>query len=335
MNIHTQSQSEAHAARMDHTIKDLRRMVKEHQDAFSSLHAASTQNGQLQQKTDRAGAAQARSLAVSKATFEHLSQSKPVLPLPESTLPALLALRKTHQTIEESKDVIASQETSIEEARKRLEQEKANLADQHALTQALEKRIQMLREELERKQRASGDGLVKEQLEGLKKKKEHYAKEIRQIMRILKKFVDEQLGGMLAAEDLGGPVVGDVMEIDTDNLVAGFSAQGRPKKTKASMDEDKRQRKIDHMWPVQEGTPEKAQMKERDEASAAGAEIRQLIEELLNRTFEADGVGTEAYVRISRESSAVRFLVRSKVAQFHPKDATRLRLVGFGRELDD
>jgi hypothetical protein len=28
-------------------------------------------------------------------------------------------------------------------------------------------------------------------------------------------------------------------------------------------------------------------------------------------------------------------LVRAKVAQFHPKDARRLRLIDFGRELDD
>ena len=40
------------------------------------------------------------------------------------------------------------------------------------------------------------------------------------------------------------------------------------------------------------------------------------------------------YINLNRESAAARFLVRAKVAAFHPKDARRLRLVDFGRDLE-
>lgn len=272
---------------------------------------------------------------LSKVAFEDLTQSKPVLPFPDSVLPALLALRKTHQTVVDSRKYLDKQLAGLEDAKRHLEMGNADVADQQALTKALEKRIGLLQVELARKKDAPANSLAQERLDELHKKKEYYVREVRFLMRTLKKFVDERLGAMLAAEDLGGPVVADMMDIDEDNLVAGFSAQGRPKKAKANVDDDKRQRRIDHMWPVAEGTPEKAHMKQRDEASAAAAEMKQLVEELLNKMFEAEGVAADSYIRISRESSAVRFLIRSKVAQFHPKDATRLRLIDFGRELDD
>ena len=294
------------------------------------LHAASIRNAPPQLSE---AASKGQVLAIARATFEQLNQTKPVLPSTESVLPALLALRKVHNVTAESQEFLETQRCDLDGSKKQLEAENASLADQHALTKALEKRIRMLRDELDRKQSMSTDALVQEHLDTIRKDKDRYTKEVRFLMRTLKKFVDEQLGAMLAAEDLGGPVVGDMMDVDADNLASGFSATGKPKKSKANVNEDKRQRRIDQMWPIEEGTPEKALMKDRDEASAAGAEIKQLVEELLNKSFEADGFASDAYVKISRESSAVRFLIRSKVAQFHPKDATGLRLVDFGGEL--
>jgi hypothetical protein len=55
----------------------------------------------------------------------------------------------------------------------------------------------------------------------------------------------------------------------------------------------------------------------------------------LNNLVEADGKGPGVYVDLPRESAAARFLVRSKCAQFHPKDARKLRLIDFGGEIDD
>jgi len=63
--------------------------------------------------------------------------------------------------------------------------------------------------------------------------------------------------------------------------------------------------------------------------------MRHLTELLLNGLVQAQGSGPGSYVKLSRESAAARFLVRSKVAQFHPTDATRIRLVDFGGDIDD
>ena len=60
--------------------------------------------------------------------------------------------------------------------------------------------------------------------------------------------------------------------------------------------------------------------------------MRMLTEDLLNIAVEE---GTLAYVTMQRDAAAARFLVRAKVAQFHPKDAQRLRLIDFGQEIDE
>lgn len=44
---------------------------------------------------------------------------------------------------------------------------------------------------------------------------------------------------------------------------------------------------------------------------------------------------TSPYIELKRDSAAARFLVRAKVAVFHPKDARKLRLVDFGSNVED
>jgi hypothetical protein len=138
---------------------------------------------------------------------------------------------------------------------------------------------------------------------------------------------------MLAAEELGGPVVGDVMEVDPDELAAGFNAQGRLKKPKGA-EGDKRQRRIDEIWGAAAGETS-ARVDGDAEILAAGREMRELTEELSNRLVQAKGDNSASYVVLESESAAARFLVRSKVAQFHPKDANKLRLIDFGRDLEN
>lgn len=168
----------------------------------------------------------------------------------------------------------------------------------------------------------------------VKKKKLHYDRETGKLVKAFNRFIDEHLAPMLAAEELGGPIVGEVLDIDEEMLEAGFNAQGKVKRTKNGVTEDKRQRRIDEIWgPGPEGS---GKGKEPwDEKHAAAAEMRELTEQLLNSLVEAEGGGTGAYVELERESAAARFLVRSKVAQFHPKDAKRLRLVDFGGDLEN
>jgi hypothetical protein len=288
------------------------------------------------------GAAEAAkaSFDIMRTAYQDVADSEPFLPFANSILPALLALRKTHAVIAESQAYIASQEVSLEEARKLLEAEEANLKDQKALRSTLQARLEALRNGRDARMEMTPEQVAKEKYEELQQKKKRYDKDRSKLLKTLNHFIDEHLGPMLAAEELGGPIVGDMMEVDDEIFASGFNAYGKVKKSKERVDEDGRQRRIDDIWGVGADYEGPSRGKGRGniqskEAAAAAAEMRELMEELLNSLMESEGDSLAAYVTISRESAPARFLVRSKVAEFHPKDATRLRLVDFGREFDD
>lgn len=269
-------------------------------------------------------AAQAK---VIKTALEDVTNSEPFLPFPGSVLPALLALRRIHQTIAESKTYLDSQTSVTEREKRQLEADEANLRDQNQLTEALNVRIQELREEVSSIADLDPEEGARQRRKELQVKKKSYITGKKELFEALEEFIDKHLAAMLAAEELGGPVVGDIMDIDSNDLASGFNAQGKAKKHKGNLNEDKRQRRIDEIW----GNPESQR---EDEVTAAGSEMKKLLQALVQQLEEAKGDNSASYVALSRESAAARFLVRSKVAQFHPKDATRLRLVDFGRELD-
>ena len=168
----------------------------------------------------------------------------------------------------------------------------------------------------------------------MKNKKNYYDRETGKLVKVFNGFIDEHLAPMLAAEELGGPIVGESLDIDEDMLEGGFTSKGKAKRSQDGVSEDKRQRRIDEIWGPR--PEESGKTKEPwDEKRAAAAEMRELTEQLLNSLVEADRSGPGAYVELERESAAARFLVRSKVAQFHPKEARKLRLIDFGRDIED
>lgn len=279
--------------------------------------------------TPNTAAGQARIL---KTAFDDVTNSEPFLPFPGSVLPALLALRKTHQTIQESKEFLASQAETTEKTKKRLKDDEAALRDQQLLNEALKQRIETLRTEADSGANAQPEDEARKRIEELRRKKQTYNKETSKLMKSLNRFIDDHLAVMLAAEAMGGPVVGDLMDADAEEIAAGFNAQGKLKKPKGEINKDKSQRRIDDIWGPSDGS---SGGKKRDVATAAGEEMRQLTEELLNKLVEAKGSSSDAYVRLPYETASARFLIRSNVAQFHPKDAMRIRLVDYGRELDD
>ncbi|KAI2780759.1 hypothetical protein F4815DRAFT_113171 [Daldinia loculata] len=320
-----------HTSHLQATVRELQERVREHEAALNELRATPSAHRTSQSYPPTAP------WDIMKVAYDELASQTPFLPFPESVLPALLALRKTHQTVEETKAYLASHKDSVEKTKRRLEVEKSNLEDQKALSQSLRNRIQSLRDGLESRMEMGPEDIAAERINELKQKKTYYDKETSKLLKALRKFIDEHLAGMLAAEELGGPVVGDIMDIDGSDLAAGFSSQGKLKKAKENPDEDKRQRRIDEIWGIREdGEPtERAKAGSRDEAAAAGEEMRTLTEELLNALAQSDGDSSAAYVRLPRETAAARFLVRSKVAQFHPRDSTKLRLIDFGKDLDE
>ncbi|KAM0455464.1 hypothetical protein ACHAPV_007806 [Trichoderma viride] len=316
------SEAQSHATNIDHTLKELQRKVREYEDQLSELRSA-------EDGTPNTAAGQARIL---KTAFDDVTNSEPFLPFPGSVLPALLALRKTHQTIQESKAFLASQTETTEKTKKRLKDDEAALRDQQLLNEALKQRIETLRTEADSGANAQPEDEARKRIEELRRKKQTYNKETSKLMKSLNRFIDDHLAVMLAAEAMGGPVVGDLMDADAEEIAAGFNAQGKLKKPKGEINKDKSQRRIDDIWGPSDGS---SGGKKRDVATAAGEEMRQLTEELLNKLVEAKGSSSDSYVRLPYETASARFLIRSNVAQFHPKDAMRIRLVDYGRELDD
>ncbi|EON96816.1 hypothetical protein UCRPA7_7710 [Phaeoacremonium minimum UCRPA7] len=325
---HRVTSDDLHAGYLDRSVRELEDKVRQHELALSKLRETPIrQYGGPVEST-------IASMEIMTKAYEDVTTSDPFLPFPDSVLPALIALRNTHRTIAESREYLASQATSLKKANQRLEVEQANLNDQKALQKSLEARIQSLRDGLESRMEMTPKEITKEKINELKQKKRGYDKDTSKLLKALNKFIDDHLGVMLAAEELGGPVVGDMMDVDADDLNAGFSAHGKLKKVKQNQNQDKRQRRIDDIWGAEQRQNSKAK-EEWNEAVAAGQEMRELTEELLNALTDSGGDGSAAYVIIPRETAASRFLVRAKVAQFHPRDATRLRLIDFGREIDD
>lgn len=283
---------------------------------------------------------QSRSVSTSKqlqevaVAYRDVAASEPFLPFPDSVVPALVALRTTNSTIVESRKYLASQKLCLQDAQDKLDAEKANLSDQTALTRALEKRIQSLLEDIESRTTMSPKQVTRERISELKRNIKATDADTSKLLKALKKFIDDRLASMIAAEQSGGPVAGDMMEIDSDDLEAGFSARGKRKKSKPDAATDKRQRRIDDMFEGGQDREGRGES-ESDKRVAAREEMQTLTEELMNSLMDSGGSNSDAYVNVSDESAAVRLLVRSKVAEFHPRDSKRLRLVDFGREIGD
>ena len=231
----------------------------------------------------------------------------------------------------------------LSQARESLGKEQADARDASLISSGLTARIDTLRaQQVERSQRSPAQ-TAKELLRALQSRKQQHDAEVRRLVKAFNGFVDTRLAPMLAAEELGGPVVGDMLGVDDEMLESGFATRsGRAKKPRrashaAEDDSVQRQQRIDQIWgPVRTAQSASASDEEddRDYSTAAASELRALTEELLNSSALSGG-GTSAYVDLARDSAAARFLVRAKVAQFHPRDARRLRLVDFGRVLDD
>lgn len=268
-----------------------------------------------------------------KSAFEALTPVEPYTPLPDSPLPSLLALRTTHSTTSEAKSALIITKHDLSHVEQLLQKEAADLADGRLIEKALQARISALEDTIEKHVQKPTAQVAKDMMRGLKTKKARYDMDTVTLVKSFNEFIDDHLAVMLAAEELGGPVVGGLLNVDETNLEAGFNAQGKARKLpKDPLSEVGRQQRIDEIWKQQPERERRAQ-EPWNETTAAATEMRELTELLLNNLVEADGGMSGGYVELDRESAAARFLVRSRVAQFHPKDARRLRLIDFGKDL--
>jgi hypothetical protein len=264
-----------------------------------------------------------------KKAYDALLQSETRLPSSGSPLPSLLAVDEASRLVKESKISISLTAEKLSADRQRLKAEEANLRDAQLIKDGLEKRIERLNAEkssqVQKTPAQLAHDLVKEQQEKI----ERLDTATEELKTSLYKFVEDTLAPMLAAENLGGPTVGDAMEISEATLKAGYTSHGKPKKPKtpAVGTSDSGQQRIDELvrrQTAQEGNEQATPMNKRE---AAAAEMRALLNALLDADY--------SYIDLLHESAASRFLVRAKVAQFHPRDARKLRLIDFGRSLVD
>lgn len=240
-------------------------------------------------------------------------------------------MKQTSSDVASSVHISASR---LDEINERVIHEKSQLHDSNQLGTALEERLAKLRDTNDEQRLRTPTQLARDIIREKQVRKKHFDVESKNLQDALARVASEILAGMLAAEELGGPVVGDLMDVDDQVLGAGFSWQGRPKKPKSDQSNDglKRQKRIDVIWGQVQDHVSSGQ--DRNEREAAAEELDDLITRLLDALL-GDGEGTGHYVNLKRESAAARFLVRANIAQFHVKDASRLRLIDFGRELDN
>lgn len=271
-------------------------------------------------------ASRVRQLRTITAAYKAVASAEPLLPSPDSPLPALLALRSALKLVDQSKISIRGYRLQIIEALSRLRQEISDLKDTRQMNSALQHRVEILGlEKAEMAQNRAEDTAAKF-LQAQQQRQLRYANDLKYFVVAFNKFVNEHLATLIAAEQLGGPVVGDDTSINEEMLRSGFTKLGKVKKIKVpnkAIDEGKADIDEDDSVEAIPGT----------ESRAAGAGFRKLTEELLNALADEDN--QDSYIAIRKETAAVRFLVRAKVAQFHPMDARKLRLTDFGAELED
>ena len=270
-----------------------------------------------------------RQLQVVKEAYARLKPTPTFLPSKGSLLPALLSARTLRQNVLGTKEAIASTEEQISKSGATLKREEANLHDANLLTKAMEDRIKRLRTQHEERSQKTPAQLAEELIAVKREQQQTYDEKFKNLGDDFHDFIAQVLAPMLAAEALGGPVMGDMPDVEDDELAVGFTKKGKLKSTKRRPSDSKRQRKIDQIW----GSKAVDDGENLTEAEAADNEMRKLIEGLF-ATLTGPG-GGKAYFELDRDSAASRFLVRAKIAQFHPRDANKLRLIDFGRELDD
>ncbi|KAF2629937.1 hypothetical protein BU25DRAFT_438352 [Macroventuria anomochaeta] len=317
--------------RLAQTVRELQARVKEQQAVLETLQAQSNVDIESAAYASADPRQKLRQLLAVKDAYKRLTPIAPFLPEEGSVLPALLAARTLNQNVQGTKVAISSTQSKIANTDAILRREEANLNDANLLTQAMENRIERLRVQQEDRSQKTPAQLARELITAKRAQKDGYDAATQALGEAMNDFINDYLAAMIAAEELGGPVVGEMLNVEDDTLAAGFTKQGRAKSTKKTVSDKTRQRRIDQIWgnkaPIEEDEEPPT------EAEAADAEMRQLIENLF-ATLIGPG-GGKAYYQLDRDSAATRFLVRAKIAQFHPKDAKKLRLIDFGRELDD
>ncbi|PGH13028.1 hypothetical protein AJ80_06512 [Polytolypa hystricis UAMH7299] len=320
---------QAYNRRLDQTLRALQDQVRRQEVALEELRLSKQVELPRPDLDPIARLAQIRRAA---AAYKALSNTEPELPAANSPLAGLLALRETARLAQELKETISVTAKDLASGRERLKTEEGNLRDAQMIETEFRERIQVLRAQRPEDRRKNPAQLAKQLIAEQQVRQREFQKKTDKLKAALEDFIDKHLASMLAAEDLGGPVVGDQVNVSDVTLEAGYTAHGKERKPKASTDStrDSRQQRIDELVHRQSRDSDaQGGTRSSNKREAAGEEVHNLLNALL------EAVTTSSYIDLDRESAASRFLVKAKIAQFHPRDSRRLRLIDFGRELVD
>lgn len=121
----------------------------------------------------------------------------------------MLALRNTLNDVDRTKKLVGKTVESIDESRARLRRMEKDSRNARILTKLLEDRVAGLRTKAKDLSEQSSEQSTQAKIQTQNEKEKHYTTEQRNLVKMLNAFIDEHLAIMIAAEDLGGPVVGD------------------------------------------------------------------------------------------------------------------------------
>ncbi|KAK2877812.1 hypothetical protein FQN49_001169 [Arthroderma sp. PD_2] len=357
----TAANYEEHNRQIDKTLRGLREQVQRQESALRELRA-STSPLELPRPDLQPHERLAQTRRAIQAYKSLLTDGEPQLPAPDSPLNGLLALREVSRLVRELKTTIPATAEELVRDRERLKAEEANLRDANGITTELKRRIEELRNQRRddepgakkgsKKSKQELNRVAKELVKEQRRKGSEIEEKTAELREALREFVDEYLAPMLAAEDMGGPVVGDQVEVSDSTLEVGYTARGKERKApKAgsngqSAGSRKQQQRIDELLrqgrrrsraEEGDGEDDNEEQEEDDEGEAritnpreaAAAGMHSLIEALLNIA------ATSSYIELDQDSAASRFLVKAKIAQFHPRDSRKLRLIDVAREIAD
>ncbi|CUS12683.1 unnamed protein product [Tuber aestivum] len=298
------SQQTEYEASLVQATTELRRRLMDEEMALSELSSQITiPDDAASRESPRK---KLRRLKAEKEAYDAAFQTIDYIPGRDSPLNLLLAYRNVGRVIEQTKVAIPIVNERLASVQAQIKVEEGDLEEQNRLTEALRKRIGELEED---EQRIELGVAHDDAIGAMNKKRKELLKRTSKLLRELLAFLkDGGLARMLAAEGMGGPVVGEDLEV---TLETGFDKRGKVRKG---------ERRIDDMWGQGEIGPEESMVEE----------FKTLLEELMNASLE-----TTQYVNLGKDGAASRFLVRAKVAAYHPKDARKLKLLDFGSTVED
>lgn len=275
------------------------------------------------------------------AAYRSLLHTDPVLPDPGDPICKLLSLRETGRLVQELEAAIDIAFKELTTVRGRLKNEEDELTGAKSINFELRERVNTLEEQSneagdegsQRGQRRNPALRARELKRKYQLEKDRYERKSIETSKALVSFIDEYLASMVAAEDIGGPSVGDHVGVNDTTLQAGYTATGKEKKPKdpkpnarQSADNTK-QRRIDAM--IGDEDRDTIAHEDMNPRQAAARDLRQLIDRLVNASATSS-----PYVMLDNEFAGSRFLVRARIAQFHPNDSRRIRLIDAAKKFD-